>query len=114
VALKLLRSDCYGTEHDIFEIEILETIARHKKDANSAHLVELLDTFQVNGATGVHQCIAMPVLGCSVSAQAGRFPNGRIPHRIVKQITKQLLSGLAFLHDTCGVIHTGRRLPSVL
>ncbi|KAK3670303.1 hypothetical protein LTR78_009857 [Recurvomyces mirabilis] len=56
----------------------------------------------------------MPVLGCSLSSQAGRFPDGRIPYRIMKQITKQLLSGLALLHETCGVIHTGRRMPSVL
>ncbi|KAK4552044.1 hypothetical protein LTR86_010721 [Recurvomyces mirabilis] len=109
VALKLLSSDCYGTEHDIFEVEILKTITRHQTcvgGTKSTHVVELLDTFQIIGATGVHKCIAMPVLGCSLSAQAGRFPDGRIPHRIVKQITKQLLSGLAFLHDTCGVIHT--------
>lgn len=116
VALKLLNSDCYGAGHDIFEIEILKTITDRRTqvgDGNSISAIELSDTFQINGAGGVHECIAMPVLGCSLGAQASRFPGGRIPHRIVKQITKQLLSGLAFLHDTCGVIHTGMLIERV-
>jgi serine/threonine-protein kinase SRPK3 len=48
----------------------------------------------------------MPVLGASLYNQAGRFPQRRIPVRIMKEIMRQLLTGLAFLHDACKVVHT--------
>jgi serine/threonine-protein kinase SRPK3 len=35
------------------------------------------------------------------------FPKARIPLPIVRKIATQLLLALEFLHDKCGVIHTG-------
>ncbi|KAK0252921.1 hypothetical protein LTR91_011509 [Friedmanniomyces endolithicus] len=51
--------------------------------------------------------MALPLLGSDLSRQARRFPKRRIPVSVMKQITRQLLEGLRFLHETCGVIHTG-------
>ncbi|KAK4950182.1 hypothetical protein LTR10_011161 [Elasticomyces elasticus] len=109
VALKLLTNDCYGVGHDIFELEILKTITEKQADldrAGDAHLVGLLDHFQVTGPAGMHQCVVMPVLGCDIKAQAQRFAKERIPVPIMKEITRQLLKGLAFMHSKCRVIHT--------
>ncbi|KJX92897.1 protein kinase [Zymoseptoria brevis] len=108
VALKILTNDCYGTEHDIFEIEILETITREQNlhETQDAHVLGLLDRFQLTGPNGRHECLALPVLGCTLGFQARRFVQRRIPVRVMKHITRQLLTGLAFLHETCRVIHT--------
>ena len=110
VALKLLTSDCYGTDHDIFELEILEKISQQQtqlyKGSNS-HVIGLLDSFRVVGPSGTHQCIVMPVLGSNINVQAHRFSEGRIPARIMKAVIKQLLLALSFLHNNCGIIHTG-------
>ncbi|KAK5113701.1 hypothetical protein LTR62_003328 [Meristemomyces frigidus] len=100
VALKLLTSDCYGTEHDIFEIEILKAVAQHQAlvgDIESTHVIELLDTFQLNGPTGIHECIAMPVLGGTLDAQAGRFPDPQITQmadgKPAEQVTPTVCEG---------------------
>ncbi|KAK5733600.1 hypothetical protein LTR17_009590 [Elasticomyces elasticus] len=108
VALKLLTNDCYGVGHDIFELEILETITQKQAKfdrAGDTHLVGLLDHFQVTGPAGTHQCVVMPVLGCDIKAQAQRFAKERIPVPIMKEIIRQLLTGLAFMHGKCRVIH---------
>ncbi|KAH9827303.1 protein kinase [Teratosphaeria destructans] len=102
VALKLLTSDCYGTSHDIFEIGILESITKQQASgAESSHVISLLDTFRLEGPSGEHKCIVMPVMGASLGQQANRFADRRIPVKIMKEITKQILRGLAFLHETC-------------
>jgi serine/threonine-protein kinase SRPK3 len=66
-----------------------------------------LDSFRLRGPAGEHRCIVMPVLGSSLGQQVHRFPNRRIPVKITKEIVKQLLQGLSFLHDDCRIIHTG-------
>lgn len=110
VALKLLTIDCYGTDHDIFEVDILRTVtheqARLSGDSKT-HCLGLLDTFQLKGPRGTHECIVMPVVGGNIMDQATRYTDNRIPTAIMKEITKQLLLGLCFLHDKCEVIHTG-------
>ncbi|TKA50109.1 hypothetical protein B0A55_11927, partial [Friedmanniomyces simplex] len=117
VALKLLTNDCYGTGHDIFELEILQSIARQQAQLDNDHtsyVNGLIDNFQLNGPNGAHECIVMPVLGCSIKAQAERFPERRIPVRIMKEITRQLLKGLAFIHGRCKVIHTDLQPSNIL
>lgn len=115
VALKLLTTDCYGTKHDIFELEILKTITGQQAQLgaeDSSHVVGLVDTFRLTGPAGAHECIVMAVLGCDLFTMARRFPERRIPVRIMKEVTRQLLVGLAFMHDRCKVIHTGKSLKA--
>ncbi|KAF2758583.1 kinase-like protein [Pseudovirgaria hyperparasitica] len=109
VALKLLTNDCYGTDHDIFEVEILRKVTNeHARltGASRSRCITLLDTFQIKGPNGMHECIVMPIVGSSIMDQAMRFADKRIPVSIMKTVTRQLLQGLSFLHDTCRVIHT--------
>jgi len=73
----------------------------------ATHVISLTDSFRIDGPTGSHECMALPLLGSDLSRQARRFPKRRIPVSVMKQITRQLLEGLRFLHETCGVIHTG-------
>ncbi|SMR60943.1 unnamed protein product [Zymoseptoria tritici ST99CH_1E4] len=109
VAIKMLTNDCYGTEHDIFEIEILETITREQNrqdQPNGAHVLGLWDRFQLTGPNGRHECLVLPVLGGTLGVQARRFTQRRIPSGIMKGISRQLLIGLTFLHERCRVVHT--------
>ncbi|KAK5166513.1 uncharacterized protein LTR77_008056 [Saxophila tyrrhenica] len=102
VALKLLTFDCYGSGHDIFEREILDTIGRQQRERSeqtSSYAVEPLGSFQVSGPNGVHECFVTPVVGGTVHAHARRFPDRVIPVSIIKEVTRQLLKGLAFSHD---------------
>ncbi|KAF2207809.1 hypothetical protein CERZMDRAFT_114980 [Cercospora zeae-maydis SCOH1-5] len=109
VALKLLTADCYDGNHDIFEVDILKAVSDQQnklEDNSKSHVVELLDVFETETQAGTHRCIAMPVFGCDLDAQARRFPGRRVPVQIMKEITRQLLLGVEFLHSSCRVIHT--------
>lgn len=111
----MLRADCYGGPHDIFEREILDKILDvSKKSAHEGrnYVSSLLGHFQHRGPNGKHVCFVFDVLGHHMQFQANNYEGGRIPVKAVKTMTRQILLGLDFLHRECGVIHTGmaRRL----
>ena len=110
VALKMLRADCYGGSHDIFEREILYKISEvSRKSAHEGrnYVSSLLGSFQHTGPNGKHVCFIFDVLGHHLYFQTNKYESGRIPVKAVKTITRQLLLGLDFLHRECGIIHTG-------
>jgi len=110
VALKILKANCYGSAQHVFELELLQRIASTsliRTGPGRRHVVELLDNFHHIGPNGDHVCLVFPVLGCHLAAQAARFNKRRIPVRVMKEVARQLLQGLDFLHRECGIIHTG-------
>jgi serine/threonine-protein kinase SRPK3 len=65
VALKMLRADCYGGHHDIFEREILSQISevsRRSSHQGRNYVSHLLEQFTHTGPNGEHVCIAFDVL----------------------------------------------------
>jgi serine/threonine-protein kinase SRPK3 len=93
------------------EIDMLEHI---KEKANSSthpgarHLVKLYDTFEEKSDHGDHVCIVTEILAgdlldlCHVSNMGNALSLA-----LVKKVVKQHLEGLAFLHKTCNIVHTG-------
>jgi serine/threonine-protein kinase SRPK3 len=78
------------------------------------HIVSLLDHFEHAGPNGVHMCLVFEALGESVLSTIKRYQYRGLPIDIVKQITKQVLLGLDYLHRECGVIHTDMKPENVL
>lgn len=74
-----------------------------------AHVLALLETFRAKSANGDHLCQVSEVTGGSLEAMLGRFPGGKVPLSIAKQIARQVLSALDYIHD-CGIIHCGNFL----
>lgn len=110
VALKILRADCYGGPHDIFERQILSKISDvsgKSPHEGRCHVLPLLDHFKHEGPNGHHVCFVFDVLGHHLDFQSAKFEDGKLPVKAVKAITRQLLLGLDFLHRECGIIHTG-------
>jgi serine/threonine-protein kinase SRPK3 len=115
VALKVVRSATQYRETALDEIKLLERIA----NANPAHpgrqhIVSLLDHFEHRGPNGTHICLVFEALGESVLSTIKRYQYRGLPVHIVKQITKQVLLGLDYLHRECGVIHTDLKPENVL
>jgi len=115
VALKVVRSATQYKETALDEIKLLEKIA----SANPAHpgrqhIVSLLDHFEHHGPNGMHICLVFEALGESVLSTIKRYQYRGLPIHIVKQITKQVLLGLDYLHRECGVIHTDLKPENVL
>lgn len=108
----MLRADCYGGSHDIFETEILSKISevsRQSSHGGSAHVLHLLDKFKHRGPNGEHVCLVFDVLGHHLDFQTARYEDGKLPVKAVKIIARQLLLGLDYLHRECGIIHTGMK-----
>jgi serine/threonine-protein kinase SRPK3 len=115
VALKVVRSATQYKETALDEIKLLEKIASaNPSHPGRQHIVSLLDHFEHHGPNGVHVCLVFEALGESVLSTIKRYQYRGLPIHIVKQITKQVLLGLDYLHRECGVIHTDLKPENVL
>ncbi|OJJ50695.1 hypothetical protein ASPZODRAFT_137844 [Penicilliopsis zonata CBS 506.65] len=115
VALKVVRSAAHYTETAIDEIKLLNRIVLAKPEhPGRKHVVSLLDSFEHKGPNGVHVCMVFEVLGENLLGLIKRWNHRGIPMPLVKQITKQVLLGLDYLHRECGIIHTDLKPENVL
>ncbi|KAL8862352.1 MAG: hypothetical protein Q9178_001361 [Gyalolechia marmorata] len=115
VALKVVRSAAHYTETAIDEIKLLQKIVQSNPNhPGKKHVVSLLDSFEHKGPNGVHVCMVFEVLGENLLGLIKRWNHRGIPMPLVKQITKQVLLGLDYLHRECGIIHTDLKPENVL
>jgi serine/threonine-protein kinase SRPK3 len=115
VALKVVRSAAHYTETALDEIKLLKKVVDAKEThPGRAHVVSLLDSFNHKGPNGVHVCMVFEVLGENLLGLIKRWNHRGIPMPLVKQITKQVLLGLDYLHRECGIIHTDLKPENVL
>ncbi|KAH7035600.1 kinase-like domain-containing protein [Microdochium trichocladiopsis] len=107
-ALKILTADSYDGKHDTFEMAILKKIKSQSANIRGPgpqSLLGLVGDFEHTGPHGKHTCLVFEAMGLDMSKFRRLFPRACIPVPLLKDITRQLLSALALLHDTCKVIH---------
>ncbi|KAL1925274.1 uncharacterized protein VTP21DRAFT_157 [Calcarisporiella thermophila] len=115
VALKVVKSAQHYTETAIDEIKLLERIVQANPQAvGRKYVVELLDHFKHRGPNGVHICMVFEVLGENLLSLIRRYNYRGIPVQLVKQITRQVLLGLDYMHRESGIIHTDLKPENVL
>ncbi|KAG6179774.1 hypothetical protein E4U36_005349 [Claviceps purpurea] len=117
VALKMLTKFCYGGPYEIFEREILEKIrdvSRESSHEGRKHVLPLLEQFNHRGPNGDHVCLTFDVLGYNLYHKSVKYKDQRLPVKAAKEIIRQLLKGLDFLHRECGIIHTDLKGTNVL
>lgn len=115
VAIKIVRSDKIYTAAAIDEIKLLKRL--RNGDANNEgykHILNLLDNFVHRGPNGNHVVMVFEVLGENLLALIKKYEHKGIPLIYVKQISKQLLLGLDYMHRKCGIIHTDIKPENVL
>ncbi|KFY06020.1 hypothetical protein V492_08182, partial [Pseudogymnoascus sp. VKM F-4246] len=106
LALKILTSSAYGTEKDIFELEILHHLrAQNKEQIGYTQICHLLDDFEHVGPNGTHVCLVFELIGETLRSFSTWFPDYVVPNVVMRHFTIQLLMALDFAHDH-NVIHT--------
>ncbi|KIH93550.1 protein kinase domain-containing protein [Sporothrix brasiliensis 5110] len=124
VALKILTADTYDGKKDSYELAILDCIVNkqkayqgqqeNRKDPRGKHVLGLLDTFKHDGPNGQHVCLVFKAMGPNLSQLRDLFPRRRLPVPMAKNVARDLVTALAFLHDECGVIHTDIKPTNIL
>lgn len=116
VALKILTRNATeaslgGADQRSDEQRMLKKVA----GANPAHRgyrhnLAYIDAFDIEGPHGVHRCLVTEVLGLNMESIRRKLRDGkdcRIAPSMVKRVVRQVLLGLEYLHDECGIVHTG-------
>ncbi|SCU82478.1 LADA_0C05622g1_1 [Lachancea dasiensis] len=119
VAMKIVRSDKVYTEAALDEIKLLRRVSTRDGSLggyydSSKHILSLSDSFEHTGPNGKHVVMVFEVLGENLLALIKKYEHRGIPVMYVKQIAKQLLLGLDYMHRKCGVIHTDIKPENVL
>ncbi|GAV51704.1 hypothetical protein ZYGR_0AF01750 [Zygosaccharomyces rouxii] len=116
VAMKIVRSDKVYSEAAQDEIKLLKRIRSQTERGHvgSDYILKLLDNFYHTGPNGDHIVMVFEVLGENLLALIKKYEHRGIPLIYVKQISKQLLLGLDYMHRKCGVIHTDIKPENVL
>lgn len=109
VALKILKAKYYRSTKSIYKVKVLQYL----KTSDLTHSgrmfgIDLLDSFSHLGPHGTHICMVLEPMHQDLAILSRRSHDRKIPLVIVKEIAKQMLLALDYLHTSCNIVHTGR------
>ncbi|KAA1083726.1 hypothetical protein PGT21_005226 [Puccinia graminis f. sp. tritici] len=115
VALKIVKSAKDFTETAELEIKLHQRVSSANPDhLGYHHMAILLDHFTHEGPNGTHVCMVFEALGENLAGLNSRLGNGGIPQSVIRDVGRQVLLGLDYLHRECGITHTGIKPENIL
>ncbi|KAK7997534.1 hypothetical protein PG989_005574 [Apiospora arundinis] len=101
--------------HFEHELSIYRQIATSAaKHPGREAIRSLLDSFDISGPGGVHQCLIHYPLWESTLTFLHRNPVRRLPSPVLAFILRRLFHALAFLHEECKIIHTDIKADNIM
>ena len=113
VALKVQKSAPQHTEAARDEVALLRRVAE-REGPGKEFVVQLIASFEHSGPNGTHVCIVTEALGDNLLTLIRRYNHRGLPLLPAARLGRQMLSGLAYLHDVCGIIHTDLKPENIL
>ncbi|BFG02737.1 serine/threonine-protein kinase SRPK-like [Drosophila madeirensis] len=113
-AVKVCKSAENFAETALDEVSLLKRVAKYESHALRSRLVSLTDNFFASGPNGTHHCLVFEILGQNLLCLIQRSNYQGIPSYNVRQIARQVLEGLAYLHTQCRIIHTDLKPENVM
>ncbi|XP_017074338.1 SRSF protein kinase 3-like [Drosophila eugracilis] len=113
-AIKVVKSADHFTETARDEIRLLLTVDKNGSHSMRERIIEFIEHFYISGSSGTHLCLVFELLGDNLLTliRKSRFPG--LPLGNIKQIARQVLEGLYFLHNKCHIIHTDIKPENIL
>eukprot|EP00188_Purpureofilum_apyrenoidigerum_P000106 Plantae.Rhodophyta-Purpureofilum_apyrenoidigerum.ctg10380.p1 GENE.Plantae.Rhodophyta-Purpureofilum_apyrenoidigerum.ctg10380~~Plantae.Rhodophyta-Purpureofilum_apyrenoidigerum.ctg10380.p1 ORF type:complete len:465 (-),score=60.75 Plantae.Rhodophyta-Purpureofilum_apyrenoidigerum.ctg10380:1656-3050(-) len=113
VAIKIQKGAEHYEDAAIDEIRLLEDL-RMSGNISQYPVVHLIDHFKHQGRDGRHVCLVFEVLGKSLLSLIRRCNYNGIPAPLVRNITRQILEGLNYVHIQSKIIHTDIKPENVV
>lgn len=115
VALKVVKSAPHYIETAADEIRLLEAVRdADPLDIRRERIVRLLNHFTIRGVNGKHYCLVFEALGCSLYKLIVKNNYQGLVISQVRNIIKQVLEGLDYLHTKSNIIHTDIKPENIL
>lgn len=129
VAMKVQKSAENYTEAALDEIDLLTVVSKNsdcpawvgsliernmKPNRDACFVVQMLNSFMHSGPNGDHVCMVFEILGVNLLEIIKLYNYKGIPMSICREIARQILIGLDYLHRICGIIHTDLKPENVL
>lgn len=90
------------------EVRALQALSSSDKNSlGHRHICHLVNNFTHSGPNGDHLCIVLESMGVNLSEAYTSF-NRALPLALIKRVCVHILSALQYMHDACGIIHTGK------
>ncbi|KAJ6233984.1 protein kinase superfamily protein [Anaeramoeba flamelloides] len=114
IALKVIKSEKTFAEAAEDEIELLKSVSKNDP-YGKFKVVRLLDHFVHKGPNGNHICMVFELLdGTTLLSLLKKYKYKGIPIKSIKDIIKQVLIALNFLHQKCKIIHTDLKPENIM
>ncbi|XP_015836836.1 SRSF protein kinase 1 [Tribolium castaneum] len=115
VAIKVSKSQSKLRALAQDEIKLLDcAILANPDHAGYKNIVQMFDFFSCQSVNGNHTAIVLEVMGPSLLHLIKQSEYRGIQLPGVRRIIKQVLQGLQYLHEECGIIHTDLKPENIL
>lgn len=102
---KSVKASAFPLLHELEYMQRIHNVDPHHR--GHPHVLQMKDHFNHSGQRGDHLCLVMDLMAEDAMTFSHHCYKERLPLRLARQVSKDIIMGLEYLHDACNIIHTG-------